>query len=97
MNIPSPNEIGFTMYTKKNCPYCVNSKIILTNTKANFRIIECDDFLEINRTAFLDSMRKKTGRDYRTFPMIFENDSFIGGYSELQSYIDRKNAFDFDF
>lgn len=96
MDIPEPNSTGFTVYTKNNCPYCTKAKTILTNTKAQFQVIECDAFLEIDKTAFLDTMRKKTQRDYRTFPMIFDQGNFVGGYSELQSYLDKKNAFDFE-
>jgi glutaredoxin 1 len=95
MSFPEPYGDGFTIYTKNNCPYCVKAKTILTNTKLDFHIIECDGFLETNRTAFLDFIRHKIGRDYKTFPMIFDKNDFVGGYSELQSYIDRKNAFDF--
>ena len=96
MDIPPPSSNSFTVYTKQNCPYCVKAKTILSNTNTQFQVVECDVFLEIDKTAFLDTMRQRTGRDYRTFPMIFDNGVFVGGYSELQSYLDKKNAFDFE-
>ena len=96
MDIPVPSTHCVTVYTKQNCPYCSKAKTILTNTNISFQVIKCDAFLEIDKTAFLDTMRKKTQRDYRTFPMIFDQGNFIGGYSELQSYLDKKNAFNFE-
>jgi glutaredoxin len=76
MDIPAPSEFGYTIYTKSGCKYCQHAKRIFSN--ATF--ISCDVWL-VEREKFLKKMDPYTG-GHRTFPMIFKNREFIGGYTE---------------
>ena len=48
------------------------------------------------RNDFLEFIKNQIGHEYKTFPIIFHNGKFIGGYTELNTYIDKENAFDMD-
>ena len=37
---------------------------------------------------------KLTGKEYRTFPMVFFNREFVGGYEEVKFKIDTELTFD---
>lgn len=71
------------IYSKSNCIYCEKAKELFPNAT----IINCDKELEINKQQFLDQMKLKIGFSYKTFPMIFINDEFIGGYDDAVSYV----------
>lgn len=64
------------MYSKVPCPYCVRAKEFF-----NSRNIPVE---EIDLTGNFDEMDKlKECTGHRTFPQIFINDQFVGGYSDL--------------
>ena len=71
----------YTIFTKSKCIYCDKAKELLSNEKIT--IINCDDFINENKELFLEIMADIIGLRYNTFPMIFKNEKFIGGYSEL--------------
>jgi glutaredoxin 3 len=82
---PSPSSTGYTIYTKDKCPFCVRAKDLLDN-KAPL-VIECDAYLTDagTREAFLSFIQQLNGGEpYKTFPMIFLDGSFVGGFSELR-------------
>lgn len=81
---------GWTILTKENCSYCKRVKTLVP--EATF--IESDGFLKENRDLFLKKMDSYTGKEHRTFPMVFLDKRFIGGYSETKKYIDEMDAFD---
>lgn len=68
------------LYTINNCPYCDAAKSLLKSK--NF------DVTEFNLTGDEEgkiALLKKTA--HRTFPQIFIDDVFIGGYTELKAYL----------
>jgi glutaredoxin len=79
MEIPKPSS-GFTIYTKSKCSYC-------TKAKDNFPgalVINCDYFYKEDKRKFLETMDKMSGRQPRTFPMIFKEKRYIGGYEDTR-------------
>jgi hypothetical protein len=49
-------------------------------------IIDCDDYLVDDKEGFLAFMQKLIGKEYRTFPMIFDKGGrFLGGFTELKA------------
>jgi glutaredoxin len=70
------------IYSISNCKYCDLAKDLLKNVKETI-YINCDIMISLNREEFKKSMRNKIGREWKTFPMIFHDDIFIGGYDEL--------------
>lgn len=97
MEFPTPSAEGFTIYTKSNCPYCEKAKILFMNTVPEPVYVNCDAYLNNgHRDAFLNFIRGYTGREHRTFPMVFLRGEFIGGYTESVSFMNT-NLFSSDF
>lgn len=68
-----------TIYTTKICPYCVQAKALLKRLGLPYTDISLEDKPEL---------RKKLSDEnngYRTVPMIFIDNKFIGGYMELEA------------
>lgn len=67
------------IYTKNGCPYCVLAKDWLVANNYDYKEHLLDD---VNiRTSFYDKFNIKS----RTVPQIFNNNTLIGGYSDLVS------------
>lgn len=88
MDIPIPHKTIYTIYSKSGCPYCERAKAALTANNLVYEEVNCDAYLAENRQLFLDRMKKTAGKDYRTFPMVFYNGHFLGGYVELRAHLD---------
>lgn len=80
IEVPLPNKEKFTIYTKSGCIYCNKVKELLRNQ--NYVLIDCDSFLQKDKLTFLEIMEEIIGFSYKTFPMVFKNGAFIGGYQE---------------
>jgi len=80
---------GYSIYTKSNCKYCRTVKKLIPNA----HIISTDKYLDTNRENFLVFMDELTSKTHRTFPMVFLNKRFIGGYTETKDYIEKLEAF----
>lgn len=65
------------IYTTKTCPYCVSAKKLLTSLHVDFEEISLEG---------KDDLRAKLSQEnngWRTVPMIFVGDYFVGGYDDL--------------
>ena len=47
-----------------------------------------------DRDTFFSEIDQLTGQKYRTFPMVFFNREFVGGYKEVKLKIDTELTFD---
>jgi glutaredoxin len=99
MSIPMPLKNQFTVYSKSGCAYCIQAKNLLTQLQLVHTIIECDIYLEnaTDREHFLHFIHQLSSINYTSFPMIFDGKIFVGGYSNIQPYIDRLLDFDVSF
>lgn len=88
-----PYNTGITIYIKKNCPFC-NNALELINDKYKDKKINIIDVLENyikektydeDKKNFLTFIKEYTGRVYETFPMIFIDGKFIGGFDDLDN------------
>jgi len=74
----------YTIYTRENCPYCDQAKILLK--------IKGYSFFEINVSQnpgeLQEMLDKSNGK--RTFPQVFRGNQHIGGCDDLQSYLRKK-------
>ena len=82
---------GYSIYTKSNCKYCRNVKKLIPNA----HVISADEYLAENRDNFLAFVDDLTGKTPRTFPMVFLNNRYIGGFMETKDYINKLEAFNF--
>lgn len=76
----TPPTTGYTIYTKSQCPACVEVKKLLPEAT----IIDCDRYLVEDVDEFLDfmwSLPKASG--ITSFPMVFKDGEYVGGYKEL--------------
>lgn len=84
---PAPNEI--TVYSKSGCINCSKVKKLLKDKHFKFTIIDCDDFILEDKEYFLNFIKIKVGYLCNIFPMVFEDNIFIGGFEETIKYLDK--------
>ena len=90
-----PSETCYTIYSKSGCPNCTKVKNLLLKNKIPFTIIDCDEYILENKAAFLDFIMHLTNREWKTFPIVFnDNSQFIGGFIDTKVYLD--NTLDFE-
>lgn len=80
----------YVIYTKSNCENCLRAKMVLRKEATPTIYINCDELLETDREAFINSIRRKTGIKEPQpvyFPLVFLDDTYIGGYNELLEHL----------
>ena len=87
MQIDEPSDKSFTIYSKTNCKDCVLVKGLLDECKIPFIEINCDEYLSQDKQYFLNFIKEKAGREYKTFPMVFCDSKFVGGFLETERLI----------
>ena len=87
MEFTAPASSGFTVYGKSSCPYCDKVKGLLAEYSEAFVYVNCDEYLLENRSAFLEFIEKLAGKEYKTFPMVFDSKQFVGGYTDTMKVI----------
>ena len=75
----------FIIYTKTGCPDCERIKELLEKEKCV--IITCDKMLKNNRTELIKSLELKSHRPFKSFPLVFLGDEYIGGVNELTDHL----------
>jgi glutaredoxin 3 len=79
------------IHSKPNCIYCDKTKNLLKSLNIPFEEKKYDSGLEE------DNERKQkllNVTNWKTFPQIFIDNSFIGGYTELVKYLsENKNKY----
>jgi glutaredoxin len=91
--IPLPSDGVFTIYTKSDCIYCTKVKELLKEEKTV--VVDCDYYLKENRDHFLSSMDQLTKRNHRTFPFVFKDNTFLGGYDDTVTFM-KSNSIEFN-
>jgi len=89
MEYPSPALDTITIYSKSGCTYCKKSKSFLTSINKPFCMVDCDEFLLENKPDFLLFIKNLANVDVSSFPIIFNGNTFIGGYNELVNAIQK--------
>ena len=89
MEFSEPYPTGFTVYSKSGCHNCTKLKKLLVEHHLFFVEIQCEDYLIEDRDRFLSFMESKIGKSYSTFPMVFYDHTFIGGFNEAKSQIEK--------
>ena len=94
-----PAVDNYTIYTKSGCLNCVKVKKILESETENKKplIVDCDEWLIEDKPAFLEFIREKAGQECKTFPMVFHNGAYIGGYEETKVFKEKREAFSLDY
>lgn len=70
----------FTVFTKDNCTYCDQAKLLLTQKSLPFQIRKLGE--DITRDELLSLIPTA-----RTMPQILKDDKPIGGFTELKQLL----------
>ncbi len=66
------------VFTSRMCPYCIAAKRLLTTLGVPFDEVPLDSKPELRAQLSAEN------RGWKTVPMIFIGDRFVGGFSELR-------------
>jgi glutaredoxin len=85
---PLPSTTGFTVYTKTGYRYCDMVNRLLAS-EPGVVYIDCDQYSDTlqNFWVFIESVGCK---DQTTFPIVFYNGTFEGGFTEALKCIQRR-------
>jgi glutaredoxin len=82
----------YIIYTISDCKYCQLAKELLEQYNEPKIIILCDNMISnpYLKRDFIESMNDKIKRPLNklTFPIIFLDDSYIGGYNLLKEHLE---------
>ena len=84
-----PEKNGYSIYSKSGCPNCLNVKAFLKNKNLIFNIVDCDEYLIEAKTEFLEFIKNLAQKECKTFPIIFFDEKFIGGYNETKEHVEK--------
>jgi glutaredoxin len=92
-NNPTPMEemlsVGFTVYSKSGCPNCTKAKKRIQQHFFLHKVVDCDEYLIDDKEGFLSSIELRVGKRYTTFPMVFYDGRFLGGWAETEAFVDK--------
>ena len=97
MEFLEPSKTGFTVYTKSGCPNCSKVKLFFREKQIDFFVVDCDDYLIENKPNFLLFIKSKSNTETVSFPIIFNDGFFVGGYNETREYVEKMVCFDDSF
>jgi glutaredoxin len=91
MNFETPLDVGFTIYSKSGCDNCTKVKKLLREKNIFYFEVNCDEYLVEDKEGFLKFIKDtaKIEYEYKTFPIVFYNSLFFGGYKETKEYFDK--------
>ena len=85
-------KIGYTILTKTGCKWCDKIKELLPSA----HYILCSTNVA-SRDAFFKEVDALSGTKPRTFPMVFFNQQYIGGYEDTRKRLQCDYIADVDF
>ena len=89
MDIPEPKNGEITVYSKSGCSGCTFVKRLLQEKNVFYSIIDCDEYILEQKEDFLLFIHELAGKEYKMFPMVFDDKKFIGGFNETNNYLDK--------
>ena len=87
MSLPIPLARGITVYGRAGCGYSSMAQQLISG-RSQTRYYNLNQYLNDPREFF--NLAQRRIRSHRTFPIVFVDQQFIGGFSELQSYLSRR-------
>lgn len=84
------------LYDSETFPFEeVNENTSTSSTLTPFQVINCDNLIqdEKSKENFLKFIENLAKKEWKTFPMIFWDGKFLGGYKELMTEIPRRLKF----
>jgi glutaredoxin len=90
MDFKEPLKTGFTIYSKSGCINCNKVKLLLELKNIVFDVIDCDEYILEKREIFLLFIKEISGKEIATFPIVFYDEKYIGGYSETFKFVTKQ-------
>lgn len=90
MEFTAPVSSGFTVYGKTDCPYCVKVKDLIAEYNEKIIYVNCDEYLVADKDAFLAFIKAQAGKEHKTFPIVFYDGKFVGGYTDTIQFMLKK-------
>ena len=90
---PEIHSTNYTIFTKSECKYCDNIKILMEQEKEIVEYILCDDMLVKNRESFIHFIKKNANVEKVTFPIVFYEGVYVGGYDDYNEKV-KSRCFD---
>lgn len=91
-----PTQNGFFIYSKTDCKYCVDVKQMLDELFIFYKEVKCEFLDDAEKAEFLEFIKTKNGgKPWKSFPMVFHDGDFVGGYKETGILLEKINAFNF--
>ena len=98
MEFEKPIESGFTIYSKSGCSNCTKVKALLNDKNLLLKVIDSDEYILEDKESFLSFITSLSNKEVKTFPIIFYDCKFIGGYNETKEFVEELLlAFDANF
>ena len=98
MEYPKPFDTNFTVYTVTKCGYCNRFKHELRkHGREPPEVILCDEFVSTpeQKRNFFAHVNTMTTKPHYTFPIIFHNGKYIGGFTDSCAFLESTcSAFD---
>lgn len=85
----------FVVFYRKTCPYSIGALNKLKTNKLSYKGYAVGSVEKINKSKLIENL-KNISKDinynvnHDTFPIIFRKGKFIGGFSELETYLSKK-------
>ena len=77
----------FTVFGRPGCGFCVRAIELLDNKGLSYK------YIDIQKEGISKADLSKTvGKEVETVPQIFHGQSYVGGYTELVSYLEVKSS-----
>jgi glutaredoxin len=86
MEFQAPHPTGFSIYTKTDCFYCRKLKILLRALNYTYTAVNCDEYLA-EKEKFLTFIQSIAGKEHKTFPVVFFDGQYIGGFDDTKRFI----------
>lgn len=79
----------FKIFSSEKCPYCIKAVQLLSQMGLPFTVTYPTDFNSVDefKRAAIKSGAKLDDQGRFRVPQIFNNDEYIGGYTELTRYV----------
>jgi glutaredoxin len=101
MEFPEPSLVSYTVYSKSGCPNCTKVKVLIEGEDEDIwkddntylTVYECNEYLKESREEFMNFMDKRAHTKITSFPIVFFNGEYIGGFAETKKFMEKRNAF----
>jgi glutaredoxin len=88
MDYLKPMDGVYTIYTRSGCSYCKMVMALLKDENPPVDEVCCDEYIAQFKPQFFQFIKQIAGKEHNTFPIVFLDREFIGGYTETKSFLD---------